>query len=1261
MHRRAVSRFSAVVLSLFLLIAAPALLKAQTPPPIPANHVRVHYFRPDGNYLGWTIYAFGDTTEDTSNFNGGPVQITGRDVFGAYFDVGVTSTAQNVGIIIHNGNTKDPGPNEFIDPATQGHEYWQLSGSNLLETTQPPTIQQSDPPIPAGKARIHYHRPDNNYANWNLFPFFATTDPNSDFCNTNDFVAGYDTYGAYFDVGVDPTQFNGLLGFIIHNCNIKDPGPDMHLQLTQNLEAWVLSGSAIVYLMQPPTEFTTEPPIPANKARIHYFRPDANYASWTVYAFGDTTEDTSNFNGGPVFVTGYDLYGAFYDVGLTPSPHDLGFIVHNISTGIKDPGPDMHLNVALFNEAWVISGEAQVFTTQPTAAQLLDAVFFKQQAFWVDRTTLAIQGQFLQSGFSYFLNYDPNANLQLTSTGVTGGSSIPLTLFASGFTPDEQARFPQLSGYAVLHLPDNTSTSLLAAALKGQVAVSSIASDGSLKYVTSVQTAGVLDDLFYFPGRLGVIFPNNELEEDAARDADTCDRNGILLRVWAPTAQSLNLQLFKQAADTSPAQTSAMHENNGVWSACVDDSWTSKYFLYDLRVYVPSQRAVVENIVTDPYSVDLALNSAKSRFTNLSDRDTQPAGWEESRSPSLASVSDLSIYELHIRDFSANDMTVPPAHRGTYLAFADHGTNGMKHLKALAGAGLKAVHLLPSFHFASINEDKATWLTTPDLSVFPPDGTQQQAAVSAIQNADAFNWGYDPVHFFAPEGGYALNPDNRVREYREMVQGLHHSGLRVIQDVVFNHTNAVGESANSVLDKVVPGYYNRLDADGNQLSGSCCPDTAPEHQMMGKLITDAVVLNAKQYKIDGFRFDLMSFLFVSNMQQIQNALAKLSPEKDGVDGRKVYLYGEGFDFGEVANNSLGVNASQKNLFGNGIGTFNDRIRDGIRGGSPFTDERVQGFATGLFTDSSNFTNQSTASSSQLSTLLEYTDWVEVGLAGNLRDWTFTDHTGTTVTGAQVNYNGQAAGYTASPVEDINYASVHDNQTLFDAIQLKSSAADDVRARERRQVLAMSLVSLGQGVPFFLAGDDLLRSKDMDGNSFDSGDWFNKLDFSYLSDNWGTGLPIASQNQGNWPIMQPLLANPALTPLPADIAHARDAFREFLEIRGTSGLFHMHTLAEVQANLHFLNAGPNQTPGLIVLKLDASGGDYGRYQHIVVVFNATNAQVSFQNSALAGLKLHLHMVEQNSSDPIVRQSSYNAETATLIVPGLTTAVFVAEEP
>lgn len=1244
------------LMSSLLFVAFLPQAQAQSTP-IPAGKIRIHYFRPDGNYLGWTVYAFGDTTENTGDFSGGPVKVSGQDAFGAFFDVGVTSTAQDVGIIVHKGNLKDPGPDEHAHPAAQGNEYWQLSGSNVLQTTQPPTIQQTDPPIPAGKARIHYHRPDNDYANWNLFPFFATTDPNSDFCNTNDYVAGYDTYGAYYDVGVNPSQFNGQLGFIIHNCGLKDPGPDMHLQIDQHNEAWVLSGDATVFLSQPVTEYQQDPQIPANTARIHYFRPDGNYASWTVYAFGDTTEDTGNFGGGPVFVKGYDTYGAFYDVGLKPNPQDLGFIVHNISTGTKDPGPDMHLNVAQFKEAWVISGDSAVFTTQPSAAQLLNAVFSKQQAFWIDRTTVAIQSQYLQSGWTYFLSYDPNANLQLTTTGVTGGTNIQLTPFAAGLSTDELSRFPQLSSYAVLHLSSTSDVSILKSALKGELALSAIGSDGALKYATGIQDAGVLDDVFYYPGKLGVIFRHG----DDGDEHDGDDHGNVAIKVWAPTAQSMTLELFDAAGDASPSKTIPMKEANGVWTASGDERWEGKYYLLDLKVIVPSQHAIVENVVTDPYSIDLALNGTKSRITDLESENTEPRGWEGDRAPNLGSKNDLSIYELHVRDFSANDATVPAERRGTYLAFADSDSNGMKHLRALADSGLKAVHLLPSFHFASINEDKSTWQTTPDLSIYAADSTQQQAAVAAVQNSDGFNWGYDPIHYFAPEGGYAVNPDNRVREYREMVHGLHRAGLRVVQDVVFNHTSASGEAPNSVLDEVVPLYYHRLDGDGNQENGSCCPDTASEHRMMEKLMLDAVVLNAKEYKIDGFRFDLMSFHFVANMQHIQQALNQLTREKDGIDGKKIYLYGEGFDFGEVGNNALGVNASQANLFGNGIGTFNDRIRDGIRGGSPFTDERVQGFATGLFTESSNFSNQSQAPSSQLSTLLEETDWIEVGLAGNLRNWTFTDHTGNVVKGAQVNYNGQQAGYTASPVEAVNYCSVHDNQTLFDAVQLKSSLADNAATRVRRQLLAMSLVALGQGVAFFHAGDDLLRSKDMDGNSYNSGDWFNKLDFSYQSDNWGTGLPIASQNQANWSIMQPLLANPALKPTPDDIARSRDGFRELLEIRGGSKLFHFGTLNEVQGNLHFLNSGPGQTPGLIVMKLDSNGGDYGRYKNILVVFNANNSQITFQNDTLKGLKLRLHPVQAKSTDAVVKQSSFDGKQGSATVPALTTAVFVGETP
>jgi pullulanase len=499
-----------------------------------------------------------------------------------------------------------------------------------------------------------------------------------------------------------------------------------------------------------------------------------------------------------------------------------------------------------------------------------------------------------------------------------------------------------------------------------------------------------------------------------------------------------------------------------------------------------------------------------------------------------------------------------------------------------------------------------------------------------------------------------------VREYRTMVQGLHRTGLRVIQDVVFNHTSTAGEGPNSNLDEVVPGYYHRLDSDGNLLAGSCCPDTASEHRMMEKLMIDTLVLNAREYKIDGFRFDIMSFHFLYNMQDILTALHALTPQRDGVDGSKIYVYGEGFNFGDTVNNAIGPNADQVNLYGYGIGTFNDRIRDGIRGGSPFTDERVQGFATGLATDSSDYTNQSTAESDQHNTLLHNADWIRVGLTGNLRDYTLTDMTGTTVKGSQIDYFGQPTGYTATPVEAVNYCSVHDNQDLFDAVQLKASAADTSATRARRQVLAMGLIALGQGVPFFLAGDDLLRSKDMDQNSYDSGDWFNKIDWSGTGDNWGVGLPIASQNQNQWPLMQPLLANPALKPTPADLNYTTSAFQDLLNIRYSSGLFRMKTFAEVQQNLAFLNTGQNQIPGVIAMRLKSNSGNYGHYRQILVIFNGATTSTSIADPSLQGADFQLHPVLRGSTDTTTRQSTFQSSTGTATVPALTVAVFVSEQ-
>ncbi len=1138
-----------LVLGLVLMLCGVCVsVKAQTP--IPANHIRIHYHRSDGAYTGWTVYAFGDTTEDTSNFESGPVQVTGTDSFGAYFDVGVTAAAftdgaQAVGIIVHMGDNKDTPSNEYADPS-QGLNFYQLQGATSL-TTQPAI----------------------------------------------------------------PT-------------NHKNPN------------------------------------IPANTARIHFYRPDGVYTNWTVYAFGDTTADSSNYNAGPIFQTGSDEYGAYYDVPLKPGGSDLGFIVHNIATGTKNTPADLHLDITDYNEAWIISGDSTVYLTEPTEQQKLNANFLKLQAFWIDRSTILLQSAYVQSGGSYYLSSDGGAKLVLGSNGVTGGVQVPLTLGGS-LTAEQMARFPQLAaGYTVLNLPAKITSATYLGLVQGQLAVTVLKSDGTSSYATGVQNAGVLDDLYAYTGTLGVVIRNNA---DPAAYSDFADdeSGNVKIKVWAPTAQTMKLQLFNASADTTPAKVLTMHEHNGVWVATVDSSYVGKYYLLDETVYAPSTRSIVENIVSDPYSIDLALNGSKSRLIDVDAAANKPAGWDQSVSPALARINDINIYELHVRDFSIGDTSVPVNRRGMYLAFTETNSYGMRHLKTLSDAGLKAVHLLPTFHFNSVNEDKTTWKMTPPLGGYPPDSQTQQADVAAIEGADGYNWGYDPDHYLAPEGSYAVNPDQRVLEYRKMVLALHNAGLRVIQDVVFNHTSGFGEASNSILDEVVPDYYNRLDADGNLETGSCCADTATEHVMMGKLQQDAILWNATKYKIDGFRFDIMSFTFVKNLQNIQKALAKLTLANDGIDGAKIYIYGEGFSFGETANNALGVNAQQSNLYGTGLGSFNDRVRDGVRGGGPFDDERVQGFATGLYTAPSAYTTGivGTAPADQLSMLLHRSDWIKVGLAGNGRYFQFTDATGATNTGGNLDYQGQPTGYTASPVEAVNYVSVHDNQDLFDTVQVKAALTENSTTRAKRQTLAMSLVALGQGVPFFMAGDDLLRSKDMDQNSYDSGDWFNKIDWTGDGNNWGIGLPLASQNQSQWPFQQPLLANGAYKPLPSDIQSTTKAFQTFLSIRNSSPLFRLESNAEVQQHLTFYNNGPNQIPGLIVMELAGDASLYPPYKKIVVLFNATSQTQTFTSTSLAGLKLIVHPLQAEFDPSLNENASYNNKNGTFVVPALSTAVFVSQ--
>ncbi|MCC6616710.1 MAG: pullulanase-type alpha-1,6-glucosidase [Anaerolineae bacterium] len=877
------------------------------------------------------------------------------------------------------------------------------------------------------------------------------------------------------------------------------------------------------------------------------------------------------------------------------------------------------------------------------AASSLVGNLFTAQAHWVTADTI-LWNTGRVPGASYRLHYSPVGALELTENGITGGDFVELSPDREGVTEAIAEKFPQLARFSAFKL-NADDLSKVPDILQGQIAIDGVTQQGLLLGATLIQFPGVLDDLYTYDGPLGLNW-----------DGDVPS-----LSVWAPTARSVRLHLFADnEPDTQATVLDMTHDaEHGVWSISGEPDWNYQYYLYEVEVYTRGENAIVTNLVTDPYSLSLSTNSTRSQIVNLDDPALMPDGWLETQKPPLEAPEDIVVYELHVRDFSITDESVRPAYRGTFMAFTEADSNGMKHLRALAEAGLTHIHLLPSFDIATINENAAerTEPNMNELAQFGPDSPEQQALIAPIRDLDGFNWGYDPYHFNTPEGSYSTEPDGaaRIREFRSMVQSLNQAGLRVVMDVVYNHTNDSGQADKSVFDRIVPGYYHRLNADGGVETSTCCQNTATEHAMMERFMVDSVVMWATAYKVDGFRFDLMGHHMVSNMEAVRSALDTLTVEDDGVDGRAVYVYGEGWNFGEVADNARGVNATQLNLAGTGIGTFNDRLRDAVRGGGPFSPLRDQGFASGLWMEPNGATEGDEAA--QSARLAAYMDQIRVGLAGNLRDYTFFDSLGGQITGAEVDYNGQPAGYTLDPQENIVYISAHDNETIFDALMAKAPESWTLADRIRMNNLALSVVAFSQGIPFFHAGDDILRSKSFDRNSYDSGDWFNRLDWSYQTNNYGAGLPPAGDNEGNWEIDAPLLANPDLQATADDIAFANGVFREWLQVRRDSPLFRLRTAEDVQARVRFFNTGLNQTPGVIAMMLDDTTGQDldANYGLVMVIFNATPETQTITIQELGAYEWDLHPVLAESVDPVVREAS--EESGIFTVPARTTAVFV----
>ncbi len=864
----------------------------------------------------------------------------------------------------------------------------------------------------------------------------------------------------------------------------------------------------------------------------------------------------------------------------------------------------------------------------------------------------------------------PHVRLYYTNSGTIkanaeGVFDFPyITLTPTSLTAEQQAKYPHLKDAAAFALPAGKDLKPL---LKGELVAIGTDADGILQGATLVQSAGALDALY------------SEAATKLTYGA-VVEGGNVTFRLWAPTARSVKLALFDEQHKSLGERTMTLDEASGSWSVQGGSELVGKFYRYDIQVYHPVSRKLESYQVTDPYSLSLAMNSEFSQVVDLNDPALKPEGWDSLKAPhSQQNPADITIYEAHVRDLTGNDDSTPAEHRGKFLGLTDTDTAPVKHLQALAKSGVSHLHLLPVFDIATVNEDPAKVANISDdfgklCQVNPEvqnskfagycssgqtieavlgdlqgsdskENPQVQELYGYLRGVDSFNWGYDPYHYTTPEGSYATNAEGsqRILEFREMVKAIKQNiGMNVVMDVVYNHTNEAGLGPKSVLDKIVPWYYQRLNPEtGSVENSTCCSNTAPEHAMFAKLMDDSLVTWARDYKIDAFRFDLMGHHPKDQMVQALAAVKQVNPE--------MYFYGEGWNFGEVQDDKRFVQATQKHLAGTGIGSFSDRLRDAVRGGSPFdggdTIRKTQGFGNGALVDANEMDGVDRA------TALHQSDLVRLGMAGNLKDFILTDKDGMPKKGADIDYNGQPAGYAQDPTEIQNYVDKHDNQTLFDNLIYKAPQGADL---VRMQGVSLATAMLGQGIPFTHAGVELLRSKSMERDSYDSGDWYNRVDYTLADNNFDKGLPRKDKDGDNYPLIEQVLGK-HVKPSGADMATMVGFYQELAELRQSSRLLRLGSGAEVIKRVDFRNTGPDQVPGLIVMTVDDgvnAGADLDpAIDGLVVMINATNAPQSVsdfrdgndQPIDLTSLQLS---PAHHGGESIARDAAVNGGTLTL---------------
>ena len=741
---------------------------------------------------------------------------------------------------------------------------------------------------------------------------------------------------------------------------------------------------------------------------------------------------------------------------------------------------------------------------------------------------------------------------------------------------------------------------------------------------------------------------------------------GVSFKVWAPTAKSVKVHIWPKAGDDSRDDKGGeMTEDpaTGVWSYNADGLTADgkAAYKYELNVYHPATRNIATTWATDPYS--LSILSGNSAVVDLNRAEAKPEGWNDVKAPhSQATEADISamlITESHIRDLTVGtDKGVSVVNQGKYMGLTELDSNVGKHLKDLSVAGVTHIEFLPLYDIASINEEDVfanktldvtlagtefcsradnvdstegvnvcgdTRLVYDILAEAAANDTKDDKKVDTflskyVKDKDSFNWGYDPWHYQVPEGSYATdisNPYTRIKELREMFKTVKSDyGMNVILDVVYNHTDGAGvDKDTSVLDKIVPWYYNRLNpVTGNVISDTCCSDTAGEHKMFAKLMEDTLVTWAKDYKVDAFRFDLMGYL---PKQVMVDTLANV---KTRSGNNELYFFGEGWDAGSAAD-AMGNenNATQINMHGTGIGTFNDRIRDGVRGSGPFAhgvNVKKQGFASGRCSDTVRVDEKDEGCDD---TALNFQDIIRVSMAGNLRDYMLETYTGDVKSGKEISYWEAIAGYGDKPIDTINYVSKHDNQTLFDMIMYKAKKERTMEEKVKMQAIGLATALLGQSPAFDQQGTDLLRTKYFQNDSYNTGDFSNKVNYDPNEGNdfIPGALVNSSKDSEDWDVIV------EVSDYNSDVGHELkakmvDTYKKLATIRKNNDALHLGDAELIKSNVKFLNTGADQKKGLIVMHATNKPSGKGA-EDVVVMLNAIPGATEFDVDAnMSGL-------------------------------------------